>query len=150
MSEHRVSVEWSRGDREFGTAYDRDHRWTFEGGATVAASSAASLMGNPALVDPEAAFVAAISSCHMLWFLFLAAKDGLTVDRYEDAAVGHMERDERGVTWITRVELDPRIAFAASSAPTARAIRELHDRSHHQCFIANSVRTEITVLEPAT
>ena len=150
MSEHRVTVEWDRGDREFGPAYDRDHRWTFEGGATVAASSAASLMGNPALVDPEAAFVAAISSCHMLWFLFLAAKDGLTVDRYEDAAIGHMERDERGVTWITRVELDPRIRFATASAPSASQIRELHERSHHQCFIANSVRTEITVRERAT
>jgi organic hydroperoxide reductase OsmC/OhrA len=131
-------------------AYDRDHRWVFEGGATVAASSAASLMGNPALVDPESAFVAAISSCHMLWFLFLAAKDGLTVDSYEDAAVGHMQPDERGVTWITGVELDPRIRFGAGSTPTADQIRDLHDRSHHRCFIANSVRTEITVVDRAT
>ncbi len=99
-----MTVEWQRGDRAFGPEYDRDHRWTFDGGATVEASSAASLMGNPSLVDPEAAFVAAISSCHMLWFLFLAAKDGLTVDSYSDGAVGHMQRDETGVTWITRVE----------------------------------------------
>ncbi|MEO8693655.1 MAG: OsmC family protein [Acidimicrobiales bacterium] len=141
-----MSVEWQRGDRDFGLGYDRDHLWKFDGGATIEASSAPSLMGNPALVDPEAAFVAAISSCHMLWFLFLAAKEGLTVDCYEDSAVGYMERDATGVTWITRVELVPRISFAPASSPSATLIRDLHDRSHHNCFIANSVRTQITVV----
>jgi organic hydroperoxide reductase OsmC/OhrA len=145
MSEHRVAVEWLREDREFGLAYDRDHSWTFEGGTVVEASSASSLMGNPDLVDPEAAFVAAISSCHMLWFLHLAAKDGLVVDRYRDAAVGHLERDQSGHAWITRVELDPRIDFGSGTVPTAEAVGDLHDRSHHLCFIARSVRTEITV-----
>jgi organic hydroperoxide reductase OsmC/OhrA len=143
MSEHAVTVAWSRGDREFGPGYDRDHAWTFAGGAVVAASSAATLLGNPERVDPEAAFVASISSCHMLWFLFLAAKDGLVVDGYRDAAVGQMERDERGITWITRVELDPVVAFA-TSVP-AEVVADLHRRSHDACFIANSVRTEITV-----
>lgn len=104
-------------------------------------------MGNPALVDPEAAFVAAISSCHMMWFLFLAAKAGLTVESYRDDAVGYLERESRGVMSITRVELDPRIEFAAGASPDDETLRELHEHSHARCFIANSVRSQITLRE---
>ena len=145
MSSHQVRVEWQRGEREVGSDYSRDHRWIFGGGTEVDASSAPALNGNPLLVDPEEAFVASISSCHMLWFLHLAAQDGFAVDRYRDDAVGHMEPDDRGVTWITRVELRPEISYVTEVAPTAEHVADLHERSHRLCFIANSVKTQITV-----
>jgi organic hydroperoxide reductase OsmC/OhrA len=147
VSEHRVEVEWQRGDAPFTLEYDRDHTWRFDGGTVVAASSAPSLMGSPDRVDPEEAFVAAISSCHMMWFLFLAAKAGFTVESYRDDAVGYLERERRGVMSITRVELDPHIEFSPSAAPDADTVRALHEESHARCFIANSVRSEIIVRE---
>jgi organic hydroperoxide reductase OsmC/OhrA len=101
-----------------------------------------------AAVDPEEAFVASLASCHMLTFLWLAGKAGLVVDRYEDRAVGMLRKNERGVPWIARVELRPRIAFG-SPAPTAAALADLHHRAHEQCYIANSVKTEVVVVDEA-
>lgn len=144
MSEHGVTVEWERGDADFGLRYDRSHVWRFDAGIEVAASSAPGLRGDPDRVDPEEAFVASVSSCHMLWFLHLAAEAGRVVDRYVDDAVGTMTRDEQGVTWITHVDLRPTIAWSGD-APTAEDVEALHEESHRRCFIANSVRSRITV-----
>ena len=148
MSEHKATVDWSRGDRDFSyREYSRDHVWRFENGAEVRASAAPQFLGNADCVDPEAAFVASLSSCHMLTFLALCARDGIVVDRYEDHAVGHLERNGKGRHAVTRVALHPRITFGAN-APDAATLKTLHDRAHHECFIANSVLTQVTVQPP--
>ena len=144
MSTHVAQIVWQRDGAEFDVAYDRTHVWRFDGGVEVPASSAPHLHGDPLRVDPEEAFVAAISSCHMLWFLFLAAEAGLVVDAYVDDAVGTMAREARGVLAITDVELRPVISWAGDE-PAAAVIAALHEESHRRCFIANSVRSRITV-----
>ncbi len=147
MSEHRATVTWRRGSVEFTyDSYPRDHEWEFEGGVRVEASAAPEYLGSAGRVDPEAAFVASLASCHMLTFLALAARRRLEVDEYEDAAVGFLEKNAEGRLAITRVALHPRISFAGGDPPE-REIERLHERAHQQCFIANSVRTEI-VVEP--
>jgi organic hydroperoxide reductase OsmC/OhrA len=149
MSEHRVRVSWERGGTDFGyESYPRDHAWSFEGGVRVPTSAAPAFRGNPARVDPEAAFVAALSSCHMLSFLAIASRKRLVVDRYEDDAVGFLEKNEAGRLAITRVLLRPRIAFAGP-APAPEVVADLHARSHRECFIANSVVTRVEVEAPA-
>ena len=145
MSEHRASVRWVRQTEDFSyESYGRDHVWRFEGGQEVAASAAPAYRGSPERVDPEQAYVASLSSCHMLTFLALAARKRLVVDRYEDDAVGFLEKNEAGRLAITRVVLRPRIAFAGD-APAAEQLAALHERAHAECFIANSVRTRVTV-----
>ena len=149
MSEHVATIEWSRGDQAFAdNRYTRAHDWRFDGGAVVRGSSAPTSvplpMSDPAAVDPEEAFVAALSSCHMLFFLAFAAKAGFVVDRYRDAAVGVLGRDDRGRTSMTVVTLRPEVAFAGD-APDAEALADLHHRAHEACYIANSVRTGVRV-----
>ena len=148
MSEHAAKISWSRGGRDFAyETYSRDHAWTFDGGALVHATAAPAFLGNPALVDPEEAFVAAVASCHMLTFLAIAAKRRFVVDRYEDAATGFMEKNEAGKLAVTRVVLRPAIEFAERT-PSAGELVRLHALAHENCFIANSVRTEISVELP--
>ena len=148
MSEHLAKISWSRGGRDFTyETYSRDHTWTFDGGVEVAATAAPAFLGNPARVDPEEAFVAAVASCHMLTFLAIAAKRRFVVDRYEDAATGFMEKNDAGKLAVTRVTLRPAIQFAEKS-PSADELARLHELAHESCFIANSVRTEITVEAP--
>ena len=145
MSEHRAAVHWSRNGREFThKEYSREHVWTFVGGSEVRASAAPQYLGDAALVDPEEAFVASISSCHMLTFLALAARDGFVVDDYRDEAVGQMERNEDKRIAITKVTLRPSIAWGGEP-PNAEQLTKLHEGAHKHCFIANSVRTEIVV-----
>ena len=144
MGTHAAEVDWSRGDAPFGQDYDRTHVWRFDGGVEVPASAAPSLSGDATRVDPEEAFVASISSCHMMWFLYLAAEQGLVVDRYRDHAVGTMGRAGRQRLWITDVDLRPEVAWHGD-APSDEVVEDLHRRSHDRCFIANSVRSEITV-----
>jgi organic hydroperoxide reductase OsmC/OhrA len=149
MSEHRVAIAWRRGGADFSyEAYPRDHTWTFEGGVEVPASAAPEYRGNPQRVDPEAAFVAALASCHMLTFLAIAARRKLVVESYSDAAVGTLEKNAEGRLAVTHVVLRPEVVFASASAPDAQEVRRLHERAHEGCFIANSVRTEVSV-EPA-
>jgi organic hydroperoxide reductase OsmC/OhrA len=156
MATHTASVVWERpeGARFTDNKYSRAHRWRFDGGADVAASSTPSVvpppMSDPAGVDPEEAFVASLSSCHMLWFLFFAAKGGFIVDSYRDDAVGHMEKNAEGRTAMTRVVLRPDIRFSGGPGPDAAQLADLHDKAHHECFIANSVRTIVTVELPDT
>ena len=145
MSEHVVDVVWARGEHEFTyQTYSRDHEWRFDGGVTVAGSANPAYLGSEGLVDPEEAFVAALSSCHMLTFLSIAAKKRLVVDSYSDHAVGLMEKNEKGKLAITKVVLNPEIVFAGET-PDAEALGRMHHRSHEECFIANSVLTEVTV-----
>jgi organic hydroperoxide reductase OsmC/OhrA len=149
--EYRATVRWTREDGAAFTdgRYSRGHLWRFDGGLEVPASSAPTSVpppfSRPEAVDPEEAFVASLSSCHMLFFLHLAAKDGLVVDAYEDEAIGVMTRNERGKLFVSRVTLDPRIEFSGPKRPLPDQIADLHHRSHEECFIANSVRTEVVV-----
>lgn len=148
MSEHVVDLTWTRGEHEFTYQdYSRDHEWRFDGGVTVGASANPAYLGSEQAVDPEEALVAAISSCHMLTFLALAAKKRLVVESYADHAVGVMAKNEAGRLAITQVTLHPAILFGGDQ-PDAEALDRMHHRAHQECFIANSVSTEITV-EPA-
>lgn len=148
MSEHVVTIGWVRETPDFSyETYNRDHDWTFDAGITVRASSAPSYRGNVRCVDPEEAFVASLSSCHMLTFLAIASKGRFVVDRYEDEAIGLLGRDAAGTLSMTRVTLRPRVAFGGEKVPTPEEVRLLHERAHHDCFIANSVKTEV-IVEP--
>jgi organic hydroperoxide reductase OsmC/OhrA len=146
MSEHVVDVSWTRGEHEFTYEnYSRDHEWRFDGGVTVPGSANPAYLGTDSgTVDPEEAFVAALSSCHMLTFLAIAAKKRLVVDSYVDHAVGVMAKNEAGRMAVTRVTLHPEIVFAGE-APDEAALDRLHHLSHGECFIANSVTTEVVV-----
>lgn len=148
MSQYSASVEWTRSGAVFTDhRYSRAHRWSFDGGAVVAASSSPQVVrlpfSDPAGVDPEEAFVVSLASCHMLWFLDLAARRGFTVERYVDDAEGHMERNAAGKEWIARVVLRPSVEFSGPTVPDDAAVDALHHAAHAECFIANSVRTEV-------
>jgi organic hydroperoxide reductase OsmC/OhrA len=152
MSEYRVTLEWTGGATAgdfLKLRYSREHRWTFDGGIAVAASSSPSVVpvpwSNPHAVDPEEAYVAAIASCHMLTFLFVAAKAGFAVAGYRDDAVGVMTKTTAGVAWVSRVTLSPKITYAGDRQPSAEELAKLHHAAHEGCFIANSVKTEIVV-----
>ena len=145
MSKHYATVEWERGSVEFEyRSYSRDHIWKFEGGVRVRASSAPEYLGNRDLVDPEKAYVAALASCHMLTFLAIAARKRLVVDRYQDAAVGFLEKNVDGKLAVTRVVLRPKVSFG-SRAPSPEGLERIHEIAHQECFIANSVHTSVTV-----
>jgi organic hydroperoxide reductase OsmC/OhrA len=150
MGEYTANLEWQRDGAVFtDNRFSRAHRWRFDGGADVAGSASPLIVpppqSDPAAVDPEEAFVAAIASCHMLWFLALAARAGFVVDHYRDDAVGIMERIDSGKQAITRVTLRPDIGFSGDEQPSPDELQSLHHKAHENCFIANSVLTEITV-----
>jgi organic hydroperoxide reductase OsmC/OhrA len=147
MSEHKATTHWTRDGKDFGyKTYSRDHIWRFENGVEVPASATPAFLGNPARVDPEGALVAALSSCHMLTFLALAAHKGFVVDSYEDQAVGFVEKNAQGKLAVTRVELRPNIVFSGTKTPNSADMEWLHDKAHRECFIANSVTTEVRVM----
>ncbi len=129
--------------------YTREHTWTFDGGLVVAASPSPAVVpvpwSNPANVDPEEAFVASIASCHMLTWLFLASRAGYEVESYRDEAVGVMMKNEKGVPWVSSVALHPVIVYAGEKRPDAAENARLHHQAHEQCFIANSIKTDVTV-----
>ncbi|PMH31219.1 peroxiredoxin [Vibrio lentus] len=151
MSEYSAVIRWARGDDEAfsDNQYSRGHMWEFDGGVTVPASSSPHVVPLPfsveANVDPEEAFIAALSSCHMLTFLGIAAKQKYVIDSYVDDAVGVLEEDESGRSSVTKVTLRPDIVFFGSKIPTAKQLDKLHHLAHKNCFIANSVKTEIVV-----
>jgi organic hydroperoxide reductase OsmC/OhrA len=149
MSEHRATIKWAYSQGEFlKGSYSREHTWSFDGGVTVPASPAPTSVkppySNPANVDPEEAYVAAISSCHMLTFLWVAAQQGLEVASYEDEAVGVMTKNERGIPWVSSVVLRPRVMFSGPR-PAPEVEAQLHHKAHEGCYIANSVKTDIRV-----
>ena len=146
MSQHKVTLKWERGSAEFSyQKYSRDHTWSFDGGHTMTATAAPAYLGDPTLVDPEEAFVASLSSCHMLTFLAIACKEKFVLDSYEDEAVGHLEKNADGKLAITRVELRPKIKWGNDRKPNAEELDKMHHAAHENCFIANSVKTEVTV-----
>jgi organic hydroperoxide reductase OsmC/OhrA len=148
MSEHKATVKWERGGAEFSyQKYPRDHTWSFDGGHTMTASAAPAYLGNPANVDPEEAFVASLSSCHMLTFLAIACRQKFVLDSYEDQAIGHMEKNAEGRMAITRVELRPRIVWSGDRTPSAEELERMHHAAHENCFIANSVKTAVSVVK---
>lgn len=149
MSEHTAQVRWEAASAEFTTGrYSRAHVWSFDGGITVPASSSPAAVripfSDPKAIDPEEALVAAIASCHLLTFLWLASRSKFEVVRYEDEAVGTMTPNERGVQWVSRVVLRPRIEYGAK-APSKAEEAKLHHAAHEGCFIANSVKTAIEI-----
>ncbi len=147
-----ANVQWQRAAGESFTdqRYSRRHELRFDGGAVVPASSAVSSVplpwSDPSAVDPEEMLVASIASCHMLWFLSLAAKAGHVVDRYSDAAQGVMTKNQNGKLWLSHVTLRPSVTFADGLGPTPEALDALHHKAHEECFIANSVKTEVKVV----
>jgi organic hydroperoxide reductase OsmC/OhrA len=148
--EYVATVRWQRAGAKFvDNKYSRAHEWHFDGGAVVPASSSPNVVPVPlssaAGVDPEEAFVASLSSCHMLWFLSHAARRGFVVDQYEDAAVGTMGKNADGRVAMLKVVLRPRVTWAGETRPTAADTDALHHRSHEDCFIANSVTAEVAV-----
>lgn len=149
--EYRATVQWKReADAKFtDQRYSRGHSWSFDGGITVPASSSPLSVRLPfslaEAVDPEEALVAALSSCHMLTFLYVAAKQGFVVDAYADEAVGMMTRNEHGKFWVSKVTLHPAITFSGDKRPTAQQLGELHHLAHEECYIANSVKSEVVV-----
>ena len=146
MSEHKMTLSWKRATPDFQyQTYNRDHTWKFDGGHEMEASAAPAYLGNPKNVDPEEAFVASLSSCHMLTFLAIACKQKFVLDEYVDDAVGHMEKNADGRMAITRVELHPKITFSGDKQPTPEELEKMHHAAHENCFIANSVKTEVTV-----
>jgi organic hydroperoxide reductase OsmC/OhrA len=146
MSEHRATIRWNRcsGDFSYET-YPRDHIWEFENGVQVEASAAPGFNGSPENIDPEEAYVAALSSCHMLTFLAIAARKRFVVNSYSDSAAGYLEKNENGKLAITRVILRPEVSFSEESAPSHEDLERLHQVAHKECFIANSVHTSISI-----
>jgi organic hydroperoxide reductase OsmC/OhrA len=145
MSEHKAKIVWTRDGKDFTyKTYSRDHKWIANGNE-IPASATPAYLGNPNRVDPEAALVSALSSCHMLTFLAVAAMKGFVVESYEDEAVGHLEKNAAGKMAVTRVDLHPKIVFGGAKQPTESDLEALHDKAHKECFIANSVTTEVKV-----
>jgi len=126
--------------------YNRGHEVLFKDGAIVLpASSAPAFQGDAERVDPEEAYVASLSSCHMLTFLAICARKRLTVDSYEDDAAGVLEKGPNGRLWLATVRLRPLVRFAPSVEVALGTLKELHHQSHEECFIANSVKTTVTI-----
>ena len=148
MSEHKVCLTWSNEGDDFSyQKYDRTHLWTFEGGTLIKASAAVEYLGKEELVNPEEAFAASLSACHLLTFLSVASRKRYTVASYEDNAVAILEKNEKLKLAVTKVYLRPKIKFTGENIPDQAIIDEMHHRSHLECFIANSVLTEI-IIEP--
>jgi organic hydroperoxide reductase OsmC/OhrA len=153
MGTYTATVAWKRGDQVFTDGkYSRGHRWRFDGGVDIPASSSPHVVKPPLSdasgVDPEEAFVASISSCHMLFFIDFARRAGFRLDSYEDNAEGVLAKDAQGRMAMTLVTLHPKAIFSGDKLPSREDIDQLHHKSHEACFIANSVRTEVRV-EPA-
>jgi organic hydroperoxide reductase OsmC/OhrA len=152
VSLHRVTVDWALGEGDFlAREYSRAHTLRFEGGVEVAGSASPHIVPAPFsradAVDPEGAFTASLSACHMLWFLDLASRAGWVAASYRDEAEGTLGRNAAGKMAMTKVVLRPAVAFTGERRPTAEEIAKLHHAAHEACFIANSVTTEVVVVE---
>ena len=150
VTEYGAEVVWSRDGQDFASnRYSRRHLMRFDGGAEVPGSSSPHSvplpMSDASAVDPEEAFVAAIASCHMLWFLAIAGKRSFIVDHYADAALGVMAMNAEGRMAITRVKLRPQVVFSGEHQPTPDELDALHHKAHEECYIANSVKSEVLV-----
>ena len=151
MSTYTAKISWRSDSPETFTRnrYTRGHTWSFDGGIEVPASSSPHAVRVPfsveAAVDPEEGLVASVSSCHMLTFLWVAAKKGFRIDSYEDDAVGEMTEGLLGKQWVSKITLDPKIEWYGDTRPTAEEIAEMHHEAHEGCYIANSIKSEIVI-----
>ena len=148
MSQHTAEILWLRGEQDFlGQRYSRKHLIRFDGGLEIAGSSSPHVvplpMSDAAAVDPEEAFVASLASCHMLWFLSIAAQHRFCVDRYVDAATGEMARNAQGKLFMSVVTLRPQVHFSGEQRPSPAEINQMHHEAHEECYLANSVKTEV-------
>jgi len=144
MSEYRANISWRRQTNDFAyNTYNRNHTISFAGGSEITASAAPEFKGNASLVNPEELLVAALSSCHMLTFLAIAARQRIIVDSYKDDAVGVMTKNAQGKHFISQVVLHPKIAFA--NPPALEVVQHMHHQAHAECFIANSVITHVSI-----
>jgi organic hydroperoxide reductase OsmC/OhrA len=151
---YNVTISWKKDPGELFTdkKYSRAHTWKFDGIELPGSASPHVVplpMSNASAIDPEEAFVASLSSCHMLWFLSLAAERNYIVESYEDDAEGVLEKNEEGKLAMTIVTLRPNIRFGNDHSPSQDQIDDLHHLAHEKCFIANSVKTKITVVQPS-
>jgi organic hydroperoxide reductase OsmC/OhrA len=150
MHRYEARVSWERNGASFSDGrYSRGHEWCFDGGVTVAASASPQIVPPPhsvaEAVDPEEALVASASSCHMLWFLSLAARRGFVVESYADEAYGVMEKNPQGKLAFSRITLRPEVRFSDARSPTAAQLESLHHAAHEECFIANSLKCQVVV-----
>jgi organic hydroperoxide reductase OsmC/OhrA len=150
MTQFKATIAWERGAQPFADQrYSRAHAWRFDGGLTVPGSSSPQSvplpMSDPAAVDPEEALVAALSSCHMLFFLSIAAQHGFIVDRYVDQATGLMDRNAEGRMAMTRITLAPAIAFSGARMPAPSEVDAMHHAAHDKCYIANSIKADVII-----
>lgn len=150
MAQYTAEILWLRGEQTFlDKRYSRRHVIRFDGGVEfVGSSSPHSVplpMTDPAAVDPEEMFIASLSSCHMLWFLFIAARNNFCVDRYSDSVSGVMEKNAQGKTWMSSVTLKPNVLFSGHKVPTREEIVKMHEEAHGECFLANSVKTDVRI-----
>ena len=148
MAHYKAEILWERGTQDFlSNRYSRRHALRFDGGAELAGSSSPHVvplpMSDASAVDPEEMFVASLSSCHMLWFLSIAAKNKFCVDRYVDAATGEMAKNESGKFVMAVVTLKPDVTFSGGRMPTREQLDAMHHEAHEECFIANSVKFEV-------
>lgn len=152
MTQYKAETLWERGEQAFiDNRYGRKHVLKFDGGLVIPGSSSPHIVpqpySDPSAVDPEEAYIAALSSCHMLWFLSIAAKGKFVVDRYHDSASGTMEQNAQGKYWISVVTLRPEVLFSGERQPTLAEFQQMHHEAHDECFIANSVKTAV-ICEP--
>jgi organic hydroperoxide reductase OsmC/OhrA len=148
MGEYTAVIRWERNGASFtDNRYSRGHLWQFDGGVEIPASSSPHVVPLPysvaAAIDPEEAFVAALSSCHMLWFLSIASKRGFLVESYRDEAIGVMDKNAAGKPAMTKVTLRPAVVFGGPNQPHPHEVEAMHDGSHEECFIASSVKTDV-------
>jgi organic hydroperoxide reductase OsmC/OhrA len=150
---YNIKISWEKdsGEAFVDNKYSRAHTWTFDGGIALSASSSPHVIPLPmsveSAVDPEEAFVASLSSCHMLWFLSIAAGKNYIVESYEDNAEGILGKDEEGKLAMTKVTLKPEVNFGGNAVPSREQVEELHHLAHEKCFIANSVKTKVTIVQ---
>jgi organic hydroperoxide reductase OsmC/OhrA len=148
MSKHTVTIDWQRTTADFNyKTFDRTHTWRFSGGQTIQGSSAPAYYGNAALANPEEGLVAALSSCHMLTFLSIAALKGFVVESYQDKPEGELSKNEQGKTMISQITLHPKVVFRGDKVPDSKALSDLHHKAHQSCFVANSLLTKV-IIEP--
>ena len=150
MTQFEATIAWERGQQNFAdNRYSRAHEWRFDGGLTVAGSSSPHSvplpMSDPAAVDPEEALVAAVSSCHMLFFLSIAAQQGFVVDSYLDRAVGKLDKDTLGKMAMTQITLTPVIRFSGKRTPAPSELDAIHHAAHDKCYIANSIKADVVI-----
>ena len=150
MAQHKAKIEWKGWTPEFGLGkYSRVHTWSFDGGLTVPASAAPGVVPPPfvdlAGVDPEEAFVAAISSCHMLTYLHVARRAGFQIESYVDEAVGDMAKNDKGIPWVATVTLNPTIVYVGDKRPSHEEEAQLHHKAHEGCYVSQSVKSDVKV-----